>query len=218
MHRGRTFLNRRVARDMVVLFAWVLVAWGLLCWGQVLHAEDATVPPSPSADALTDTIWFDSDQDALIPIEVKPRDDDSLNRDSRWLPKAKRVRAPETTSTTSGATGGGFFGGNGLFGTGLTFGNLFGWVLLLTLVGLAVFAIAYALSKSEFDFVSGPSARSARRPDAPDQQMLERMKHLRAELRRTDVNLRSEAERLMKEGNYDQAIILLFAHQLLLLD
>ncbi len=44
------------------------------------------------------------------------------------------------------------------------------------------------------------------------------MKHLPAELRRTDVNLRSEAERLMQEGQYDQAIILLFAHQLLLLD
>ncbi len=44
------------------------------------------------------------------------------------------------------------------------------------------------------------------------------MKHLPAELRRTDVNLRSEAERLMREGQYDQAIILLFGHQLLLLD
>ena len=30
--------------------------------------------------------------------------------------------------------------------------------------------------------------------------------------------LRSEAERLMNEGEYDQAIILLFGHQLLLLD
>ena len=44
------------------------------------------------------------------------------------------------------------------------------------------------------------------------------MKHLPAELRRTDVNLRSEAERLMNAGQFDQAIILLFGHQLLLLD
>jgi len=48
--------------------------------------------------------------------------------------------------------------------------------------------------------------------------MAERIKHLPAELRRTDVNLRDESERLMKAGKYDHAIILLFGHQLLLLD
>jgi hypothetical protein len=44
------------------------------------------------------------------------------------------------------------------------------------------------------------------------------MKHLPVELRRSGVNLRGEAQRLMEEANFDQAIILLFAHQLLLLD
>ena len=209
MHRGKKSMVSRVTLSVVVL----------LSIAPRLGAQDAAAPPpSPSAGALNDTIWFDADQDALIPIEVKPRDDDSLNRESRWLPKAKRVRAPDAKSGASGSTGGGIFGGNGLFGTGLTLGNLLGWLLLATVVGLAVFAITYALSKSEFDFTGGSSARSARRPTGPDQQMLERMKHLPAELRRTDVNLRSEAERLMLEGNYDQAIILLFAHQLLLLD
>lgn len=209
MHRFSLIMIPRITLGLALL----------LSIAPILVAQDATAPPpSPSAGALNDTIWFDADQDALIPIEVEPRDDDSLNRESRWLPKAKRVRVPEASSGQGGTTGGGIFGGSGLFGTDLTLGNLLGWLLLATLVGLAVFAIAHGLSKSEFDFGGGPTARSARRPSGPDQQTLERMKHLPAELRRTDVNLRSEAERLMLEGNYDQAIILLFAHQLLLLD
>jgi hypothetical protein len=51
-----------------------------------------------------------------------------------------------------------------------------------------------------------------------DEQMLERMKHLPAEVRHSDVNLRSEAERLMNLSQFDEAIVMLFGHQLLLLD
>jgi len=76
----------------------------------------------------------------------------------------------------------------------------------------------YVLSRSEFAAEKSSHANARNGSKSPDEQTLERMKHLPAELRRTDVNLRSEAHRLMQSGNYDQAIILLFGHQLLLLD
>ncbi len=199
--------NRRIVFNLV---------W-LLALAPALNAQEKARTQSPSSEALSDTIWFDADQDSLLPVKVKPREDDSLNRDSRWLPKAKRVPAPESNAATGAATGGTATGG-GWFGTGLSIGNMLGWLLLFTLLTAAVMAIAYALSRSEFEFSASRSARTSKRLDTPDQQTLERMKHLPAELRRTDVNLKSEAARLMAEQNFDQAIILLFAHQLLLLD
>ena len=194
---------------------------------QPATAPQATAPqataqqnaPGPSQGALRDTSWFDSDSGELVPVYVKPVVDDSLNRDSRWLPKAKRVRKPATPNNPAGGAGGGGGTGSGFFGSNLTFGNLFGWVLLVAILVAAVALLLYAFSKTEID-LGGDSKKSKSQSEqsAPDEQTIERMKHLPAELRRTDVNLRSEAERLMKEGRYDQAIILLFAHQLLLLD
>lgn len=185
----------------------------LVAVASVVAAAETDPPGATSDQPLSDTVWYDAELRKVVPVEVEPIVDDSLNRHSRWLPQAERVAAPN--NPTGGAAGG---GGNGLFGSGLTFGNLLGWMLLITIIGLAAGGLAYALSKAEMDSGrlggSGGRARSA----LPDEQMIERMKHLPAELRRTDVNLRSEAQRLMDIGRYDQAIILLFGHQLLMLD
>ncbi len=181
---------------------------------RAVPANPANAAPSPADKALGDTSWYDSAVGEVLPIAVKPVVDDSLNRDSRWLPEAKRV----VKSATPSGTAGGGSGGTGLFGSGLTIGNLFGWMLLATLLVTAVALLVYAFSKAEIDLGTDSKLRSSQAHGAPDEQTIERMKHLPAELRRTDVNLRSEAERLMNEGQYEQAIILLFGHQLLLLD
>ncbi|MGB7326495.1 MAG: DUF4129 domain-containing protein [Rubripirellula sp.] len=178
--------------------------------------------PTASADqaitntenAVTDSVWFDADKQSLIPVDVDPELDDSINRDSRWLPKPEKVAKPKKAATPT-ATGNG-----GLFGTGWTFANVLGWGLLATLFALAIAIILFAMNKAEIDLTANPTTRrgSGANDGTPDEQMIQRMKHLPAELRRTDVNLRTEAERLMNESLFDQAIILLFGHQLLLLD
>ena len=166
---------------------------------------------SPADGALGDSVWYDADREAVVPVHARPIVDDSLNRDSRWLPQAQRVQQPPTPSNAGGA-------GAGLFGSGLTISNLLGWLLLIAILAAAVGIFAYALSKTEVNINGNGKYRSGQLSNLPDEQTIERMKHLPAELRRTDVNLRFEAERLMNEGQYDQAIILLFGHQLLLLD
>ena len=93
-----------------------------------------------------------------------------------------------------------------------------GWLLLFVIAATIFGLIFFAVSKTESDLTITMKGKSAALLQASDEQILERMKHLPAELRRTDVNLRSEAQRLMGEGQFDQAIILLFGHQLLLLD
>ena len=68
----------------------------------------AQTPPrarSPVDGSLSDSVWYDADRDEVIPVTVKPIVDDSLNRDSRWLPKAKRIKQPPKTSTTSAGGG-----------------------------------------------------------------------------------------------------------------
>ncbi len=168
-------------------------------------------------DAVSDSVWYDADERSVVPVEVEPVVDDSEHRDSRWLPKAKRVRQSATPAAGGGGGGAGG-GGTGIFGSGLSIGNLFGWLLLIVLIGTAVGMLIYFLGKTEVDPKALSRSKRNKLDGSPDEQTIERMKHLPAELRRTDVNLRTEAERLMKEGQYDQAIILLFGHQLLLLD
>ena len=196
-----------------------LLLQGCLTFG-TLNAAD-TVPQSADIDlrgSLGSAPWFDAETGEIKPIVVVPRVDDSIHRESRWLPKPKKLKQSNSANSANNAnTGGG--GGGGLFGSSLTLGNLLGWVLIVVMVIAIVGAITYSLSRSELKF-GGSTANDAEnaKSDLPDEDLLERIKHLPPELRRTDVNLRTECERLMNAGRFDQAIILLLGHQLLLLD
>lgn len=180
----------------------------------VAAAQDVegSTASSPVAETLGRTPWYDPAADSLVPVEVESQQDDSIHRDSRWLPKAERIRRPN--SSRQSASG----GGGGLFGTGLTLGNLVGWGLLASIVIAVAVLLVYLFSKAEIELGGSRSAAAGAAAGSPDEQTIERMKHLPAELRRTDVNMRDEAMRLMRAADYDQAIILLFGHQLLLLD
>ena len=179
------------------------------------------VEKSPVGDALRTTVWFDAEKNSLKPVDVEPRTDDSLNRNSRWLPKPPLVKnnnGPNSNQLPQQNTGGAG-PGSGLFNTGLSTLNVLGWLVLGIVVLAGVAMIFYVLSRAELQTKNvGKGGKTVLSGKTPDEQTLERMKHLPKELRRTDVNLRSEAQRLMQDSQYDQAIILLFAHQLLLLD
>jgi hypothetical protein len=176
--------------------------------------QESTVNDTSIKEAISDSVWYDADK-GVVPVPVKPVVDDSPNRDSRWLPKPAKVKQSTNNANNTTTTGG---TGNGVFGTGLSLGNVFGWAILVVIIAALIGLLVYTFSKTELDLNAPVSSKAGRDAALPDEQTIERMKHLPAELRRTDVNLRSEAERLMMEGLYDQAIILLFGHQLLLLD
>lgn len=192
------------------------------CSSLAVGQQTDSIESSPVSDALRTTVWFDAEQNSLKPVDVKPQADDSLNRNSRWLPKPPPLKKSQGVSSTAPPkpnTGGATGAGTGIFNTGLSALNLLGWLTLGIVVLAGVVAIFYALSRAELQTkMVGKGGQRALSGRIPDEQTLERIKHLPKELRRTDVNLRSEAQRLMKASQYDQAIILLFAHQLLLLD
>lgn len=167
-------------------------------------------PVDMKLESIPSTPWYDPDKDQLIPLEVKTNLPEAENRNSRWLPKAKKVRAAPT------AAGGG--AGVGTTGGGFSFGNALSWLVLILIGFGLIFLVLFVFSKVEPDAMSNRKATSSDAMVDVDEQMLERMKELPAEVRRTDVNLRSEAERLMKLAKFDEAIVMLFGHQLLLLD
>lgn len=185
--------------------------------GQASNRQTAPSQQSIVAESVETTPWYDAEQQRLTPIPVHVRQDDSIHRNSRWLPRPDKVTQATPSQTSSGGAGG---NAGGLFGSSLTMGHLFGWGLLLAIVLAVVGCIVYAVSRAELGLTDrkSQSAAGAAAAGLPDAQTLERIKHLPPELRRTDVNLRSECERLMGEGLYEQAIILLLGHQLLLLD
>jgi len=206
-----------------LVFVGIIVLCSSSAGQQAATPDDQT---SPTGNALRTTPWFDAETNNLKPIDVKPQTDDSLNRNSRWLPKPKPVKRSSSTSSNKNTTANNqattataSTTGNGLFNTGLNLQNLLGWIALGLIVIAGVGVIFYVLSQADLrsnELVKNRNRVLSGKP--PDEQTLERMKHLPEELRRTDVNLRSEAQRLMQASQYDQAIILLFAHQLLLLD
>ena len=195
----------------------VIMSFASLTHSQEASSQEAGSDTSSHAQqAVEGSIWYDAERGKIKPIVLDPTTDDSMNRDSRWLPKADKVRKPASSTPIGGGVGGGL--GSGIFGTGLTIGNLFGWFLLVVLLVVGVGTIMWALSKAEIEMTGSTQRSSDLGIGTLDEQTVERMKHLPAELRRTGVNPRSEAERLMKSEQYDQAIILLFGHQLLMLD
>lgn len=158
---------------------------------------------SPTDHVLEDSVWFDSEQSSILPVEVNLESADSMNRDSRWLPKPNPIKQSNKPAPVTG---------------GPNISNWLGWLLLLLIAVLAIGLLTWVVSKAETPESAQARAHAAGQAKLPDRELAERIKHLPAELRRTDVNLRSEAERLMRRGDFDPAIILLFGHQLLLLD
>jgi hypothetical protein len=158
---------------------------------------------SPTEGALESSIWFDADNSTVLPVEVEIKTDDSLNRNSRWLPKPKRIKAASNPVALP---------------SGFSISNLLGLALLILFFVLVIGLLALIVAHAETPERVQSRTHSNGQSKLPDEQMAERIKHLPAELRRTDVNLRSEAERLMNAGQFDHAIILLYGHQLLLLD
>ncbi|MDV6033124.1 MAG: DUF4129 domain-containing protein [Phycisphaera sp. RhM] len=192
------------------------VAITLVQTGDAAKSSTTIEFDSSVSESLDSTPWYDPESRQLVPIELEIRQDDSIHRESRWLPKPKKIDRPDPSSN---ATNTGTAPATGLFGSSLTWGNLFGWVLLAVIVLGIVGITVYVVSRAELRMENRTSAAAASRAKGlPDEQTLERIKHLPPELRRTDVNLRTECERLMHEGRFDQAIILMLGHQLLLLD
>ncbi len=186
----------------------------------MLRAATAQEPTAPSAaeveseiaQSIGDTAWYDSETQQLRPVTVRERSDDVSNRDSRWLPKPKGVRKNNPNLGGGGAGAGG--GGGGFSG----WSNIIGWLLMGFLAVLMIGLLVYFFSKGEMEVDIGAGNRNKGQRNPLDEDLTERMEQLPVEVRQQGSDMRGEAERRMRAGDFDRAIIYLFGHQLLQLD
>jgi len=162
-----------------------------------------------SIEEIGKTTWFDPEKQSLVPIPLEQTQADTVHRNSRWLPGAKKIAKPPFTSTATPS---------GWFNSSLTTANLIGWLILGVVFVASATAVLYVFAKINPDTMLAFDRPTTGDEAQPNEQTIQRMEQLPAELRRTDVDLRTEAERLMNLGKLDEAIKCLFGHQLLMLD
>ena len=149
------------------------------------------------AEALHDTggyPWYDAEQDAVRSIELVPP-----------RPPPSRPDVPE--NMLKSLTGGGGFSGWGFWGL---MQMLFWGVILSLIVAFFAFLITALLRRRE------EPETPAELPAAPSQA--DRIDQLPVQMKRSTSDLLGEARRQYEAGDYNEAIIYLFSHQLMELD
>lgn len=184
---------------------------GILPMHQQVSADETSLEKAvaKSVQEIGKTTWFDPETQSIVPVPLKPTQTDTVHRDSRWLPSAKKIPQPSTGNPSTSP---------GWFNTNVTTANLIGWLILGLAFLVIAAAVLYSFSKITPETMLSPAWQSTAREEHASEQILTRIQELPAELRRTNVDLRAEAERLMNTGNLDDAIKCLFGHQLLVLD
>lgn len=170
-------------------------------------AGDPTVVES--LESMGNLPWYDAESGGVAPIEVEPRVDDSVNRDSRWLPeppKPKTRQANPASQSSSAPSSPG----------SISIAEILGWIvvggLMLLVVGLLVYAFL-RIEEAEAGSAAGGAA-----PEEREQDFKRRLENLPVDVRRPSGDLLEEADRLAAAGQIDEAIIYLFGHRLLQLD
>lgn len=196
--------------------------------GDGLNSRQATTVPENAGQKFQESLesmgsvpWYDAERGSVEPIPVKPRMDDSTNRDSRWIPKPKKEKAtsnkatnPQQPTNPNGQLPGFWSALGTFFGE---FSQVIGWLILGLLFAAIVGGLVYAFSKMEIDNVDTGNRRIAL-----DQQLDEadevRLENLPVQVQRPTGDLLSESDRLRAAGRLSEAIIYLFGHRLLQLD
>jgi len=150
--------------------------------------------------------WYDRESGELIPIELRRRDADAANRASGWDDQ------PADWNFSLPNWGFGDWSFSPWF-------RVLGWVLLIVASFGVGALLLFLFNRIEPGGAAGRGARGSDQEDwTANDQTSGRLEQLPAELRLQTLDLRGAVERAMKEGRWDQAILALFGHQLILLD
>jgi hypothetical protein len=221
-----TGANRSTKVGSALLVLGMLIAGSDIAMSQeeavnqsvVVEQDTIKTTASQQTTPVSDSVWFDAESGKVRPIEVNESNQEAIHRTSRWLPKANRIKEAAQPDKSTVNSGGGGSGTVGNWLSGLSLGNAMTFLLLVLLVTAMVILFYKLLGRFDPDEVSRRNSSGKPSSRVIDDLMIERISQLPKELRRTDVDMRTEAERLMNEKQFDLAIILLLGHQLLLLD
>lgn len=167
-------------------------------FAEPLSGEQAVSAGKDALSRVTRAPWYDRREEKIRRLHVAPRDAaDSENRGSTW------TNNQPTTATTGGRTRTSFFG------------PILQWIGLSTLIlllGVLAFLIAKAFLKEEL------TESAVQRKVVEAARDVDRVEALPINIRSPSGDFLAEARRLYEAGQFSEAIIYLFSHQLLQLD
>lgn len=180
----------------------------LVLLGALLCARSAAAADIPADQAVetgrealsgkTKYPWYDREADAVRRLEVSPpKDDDLANRNSRWSANRKPKNNTATTGPQVSLLA------PVLQGLGLA-------LLVALLVTIAVLIARAALNQEASGESGGHVVETSHEVD--------RVENLPFQLKRPTGDFLAEAQRLYQAGQYSEAIVYLFSHQLVELD
>src|SRR4051812_17621091 len=188
--------------DIIRIHPLLITAVVLLISPTFSAAADAKPDPVQSAkQALTSGSrfpWYDRKQDGLRRLSIQPREAPG-DRGQKW------ASTPTTTTTTTTTRGPRFNAvSGGLQWLGLT--------LLIVLLGVIAYLIAVSFLKDEI------SEETSERKIVQVRRDADRVEALPFKVRAATTDFLAEARRLYDAGQYSEAIIYLFSHELVELD
>lgn len=190
--------------------------------------EPQATAPQAADDLVTESLesmgslpWYDRESRQVNPVDVAPRLDDSVNRDSRWVPKPKKAKKASRSSNnfTTGNTGNTGPASYPLFLQWIfaNFSTIIGWVLFaISLVALITMLVFLVMRMEPTEDIK--TATSSSGDSEPTAEELAKLEHLPIEVATNQGNLLERADQLRQTGRLGEAIIYLFSQRLLQLD
>lgn len=185
--------------------------------GTSLGNDDVSV--RQALESMGSLPWYNAEQDQVEAVPVKPRIDDSSNRDSRWRPQPAK---PSATATGTANTSNGNQQDSAYWRVWQwllqNYSTIIYWVLLGTLVIALIILLVWVMSR--LDPRSNELGRDTRQATSEAERIadLERMENLPVQVQASGRDLLAEADRLRAANRLADAIIYLFSHRLLVLD
>ena len=175
--------------------------------------DEATSQIVEAFNGVDSLPWYDYDNDGVRPVDVAPRLDDTVNRQSRWIPKSKKTTPKQTTNPGTAGTppARGFWSALASLFTGVV-----GWALLGVVVFLVALGLVLAIVRMEGADVE--TTTDGQQQLIPTNEEIAKLEDLPIEIRKGTGNLLERADQLRSAGKLAEALVYLFSHRLLQLD
>lgn len=186
----------------------LVISAGLLFIGDALAFGQATTE-TQNAEAASEALrgekfpWYDAERDAVRPIDLAPDPNETGQRDSTWLSSGD-FRAPQGSGRTRTVD--------------YTLLRTFFQGLFWFLVGALLLGIAYMVVVAFIKMDARAASGGAEEEEDEEEEDKTRIENLPFQVKRTGVNFLSEAQACYERGDYNDAIVYLYSHQLLELD
>jgi hypothetical protein len=200
---------------ILCLLVWLvgILPTNWICCAQDFNDARAVQAAGEALRQSANFPWYDAEQDALRDVRaLRSSADDSETRQKGWQATAKPIKPPATPV----ATGAGWTGWN-MSASLASFMQYFAMTLLaIAIIVLVVLLIRYFLKEEELQFAGNNSGNQRGSEESPGDAV--RLENLPFQVQEKSDDPLVLAKRWYEQGRYSEAVMYLFAYQLMQLD